>query len=163
MKTLWLLGLLAFAVALVMPARAASSHLSMSSICPFTEQGLAALSLTPEQATAARRIARGVENGLLVQSPVLDKWPELMLGMPDDYGAVPLDQVIVENRARLAELLSRGHSSPNEVRRLARQIAVQELAMEEVVNAGTTALSSILTPVQQAQLPECPRMTGLTR
>jgi len=163
MKTLWLSGLLAIAAIMAAPALAASTAMAMPPICPFTQQGLAALSLTPEQASSARHIAWDFERGLLVQSPVLANWPELRLGMPHDYGAVPLDRLIADNRAHLAELLGHENASPTEIRRLARETAVQELTLREVVNAGTIALRGILTPAQQDKIPDCPRISMAMR
>ncbi|MHB0938890.1 MAG: Spy/CpxP family protein refolding chaperone [Armatimonadota bacterium] len=159
MKTLLVAGLLAFAFAFVVPTVAAEPSATQPSACPFTEQGLAALSLSPEQAVVAHRIAQEVQRGMLVSDPVSEMWPELQLGQPVEQRT--MDQVIAENRAKLVALLSEPKPSSEEIQSLAREIAVQELTMRELVHAGTLALSSILTPAQRARLQECPRIAQL--
>jgi len=156
-----LLGVIALVTGLMAPVWAAPAATMPSSMCPFTDQGLAALSLTPEQAAVAHRIAGDVQRGMVVRDPVREMWPELFLGMTPK--TLTLDQAIAANRARLVDLLSKPHPSTSEIQSLAREIAVQELTLKELVDSGVIALSSILTPVQRARLQECPLLAQMPR
>lgn len=154
---LWLLMVLT--VGLVVPTWAEPlSHATAQ--CPFTQDAWVNLSLTPEQEKGVQRIANSVEKGLLV--PIYDESRAWDFRYPyAPVGSVSLNQDIAQKRARLAVLLTEPKPSHLAIQQLAREIAIEELTLKETVAAGMTALATVLTPEQHAQLPKCHRLAAL--